>query len=559
MFGGKGSVRDVGIADTVVKRARELVQKNKIPTCIASIQWFVTTVFQVDRLFFSYDLDSKYLITTKILYYIVLLVGWCFGANVYRKLRAGDAFYQRAFFIFKSYLGLMMALLVILWPGTWSYDDLWTLIAVSSYEGWQPWQHTITGIYQDVLLQILPFPGGIILLQNVIISMCVSFSVTKLETILELGRLKNRFADALIKILPFLLPPVIMYQFSGYRMGLYVYLELVVLLMLMGMQKETQEWNMAYLALFCVLCGIVAVWRTESFFYLVIACVMVLCGREKVLSRKKKGVAFLILITAFLTLNQVHNAELGNANYKIISLLNPCAELVRNADPAADKEVLQTIDRVVDCTIICNEPSIPGTGWGTDIIRNGYTDEEYGAFVRAIVSLSLKYPQVVLTERWRVFGKALGVTEWSKTNVEDSAVLYDGTQESLPAEAVFEKGWVANKPVFRRIRKHAIYLLGCRKMDGSNNGIWQKLVWNAVIPLSILICGWFEMLFRKKWFILAIGTAVLIRVPIVFLTEPSGWIMYVLSFYLLGYLFLEYRLLYAFEQKKNRNGTEEKT
>lgn len=528
----------------------EIVQKNKIPICIASIQWFVTTVFQVDRLFFSYDLDSKYLITTKILYFIALTVAWCFGAAVYRKLREGDAFYRRAFFVFKIYLGLMMALLVILWPGTWSYDDLWTLVAISGYDSWQPWQHTITGIYQDVLLQILPFPGGIILLQNVIISICVAFSVTRLETILELGRFKNGLVDVLIKLLPFFLPPVLMYQFSGYRMGLYVYLELVVLVMLVGMKKDAQEWKMAYLVLFCVLCSIVAVWRTESFFYFVLACVMVLCGSKNVLSRKKKGAAILILFLSFFTLNQVHNAQLGNANYKIISLLNPCAELVRHADQATDAKALQAIDKVVDWQMFCSEPSMPGTGWGTDIIRNGYTDEEYGAFQKAIVTLSLKYPQVVFMERFKIFGKALGMTEWSKTNVEDTAVLYDGTQENLPAQAVFAKGWIADKPVFRRIRKHTIYLLGIKKMDGSNSGILQRLVWNAVIPLLVLLYGWFEMLFRKKWFLFVIGTAVLVRVPIVFLTEPSGWIMYMLSFYLLGYVFLVYRLLYAVKSGK---------
>lgn len=537
----------------------EMIQKNKIPICIASIQWFVTTVFQVDRLFFSYELDRKYLITTKILYYIVLVVSWCFGVDVYRKLRSGNAFYQRAFFIFKIYLGLLMALLVVLWPGTWSYDDLWTLIAISAYESWQPWQHTITGIYQDVLLQILPFPGGIILLQNVIISICVAFSVTKLEAIFQLGRLKNRLADVLMKVLPFLLPPVLMYQFSGYRMGLYVYLELVMLLMLMGMKEAAQEWSMAYLVLFCVLCSVVSVWRTESFFYVVLACVMLLCSRGKVLSHKKKGVAILILIIGFFALNQVHNAELGNADYKIISLLNPCAELVRNADPVTDAEELLTIGRVVDWERIRRETSIPGTGWGTDIIQGGYSDEEYGAFVRAVVTLSLKYPEVVVAERWHVFGKALGVTERSKTNVEDSAVLFDGTRENLPADAVLEKGWIANKPVFRRIRKHAIYLLGIKKMDGSDSGIFQRLVWNAAIPLILLIFGWFEMLFRKKWFLFGIGAAVLIRVPIVFLTEPSGWIMYLLSFYLLGYVFLLYRLLYAFASKKTGNVTEEKT
>ena len=96
-------------------------------------------------------------------------------------------------------------------------------------------------------------------------------------------------------------------------------------------------------------------------------------------------------------------------------------------------------------------------------------------------------------------------------------------------------------------------------MDGSDSGIFQRLVWNAAIPLILLIFGWFEMLFRKKWFLFGIGAAVLIRVPIVFLTEPSGWIMYLLSFYLLGYVFLLYRLLYAFASKKTGNVTEEKT
>ena len=87
-------------------------------------------------------------------------------------------------------------------------------------------------------------------------------------------------------------------------------------------------------------------------------------------------------------------------------------------------------------------------------------------------------------------------------------------------------------------------------MDGSNSGLLQRLVWNAVIPLLVLLYGWFEMLFRKKWFLLVIGTAVLVRVPIVFLTEPIGWIMYMLSFYLLGYVFLVYRLLYAVKSGK---------
>ena len=522
----------------------DCLRRKKIPVLIASAQWFVTTILQIDRLFFSYDVESGYLLATKALYFCFLVIIWCFGFDAYKKIKSGDENYARGFYIFKVYFAVVMVLLLILWPGTWSLDDLRTLACISGYREWYPWQHIITGAYQDVLLQILPFPGGIILLQNIIISICVAFGVTKLETVFGIGG-QNKLADAVIKISPFLFPPVLMYQFSGYRIGLYVYLEFVMLVMLIGAIKDKEEWSKAYLSLFCIFCIIVSTWRTESFFYIPCMCILLWFIDKRVIPNPRKICCILMIAIGFLGINKVQKQALGNANYEVISLIGPCAELVRNADNIEDAGLLEDIDRVASLEVIHNNPSQHESGlfWGTDVVRTGYTDEDYKAFLMSIIKLSLRYPRVVFLERWNMFVKCTGISGVGKTNVGGAAALFDENNGNDLAVLTQSKGWIANSPVFKNIRKHFIYLLGMKKVDGSGNGILQRLIWNTLIPLIVLIYEWFSLLIKRKWYLWGICTAVLIRVPIVILTAPSSWMMYFLSFYFLGYVYFVYKLL----------------
>lgn len=82
-----------------------------------------------------------------------------------------------------------------------------------------------------------------------------------------------------------------------------------------------------------------------------------------------------------------------------------------------------------------------------------------------------------------------------------------------------------------------------KKKDGSNILVFQKVIWNACIPLITLLYVWFKLLIKRKWYLWGVCTAVLIRVPVVILTEPAPMIMYFLSFYFLGYVCLVYMLL----------------
>lgn len=541
-----------------MERMKKYWHESKKAWVIAITQWFITTIMQVDRAFFTYDHETKKYIVIKALYLVFLVIFWGFVLSVRKKLKERDPYYKRAVQIFCVYFTLMMVLLLIVWPGTWSWDDLGTLSDIQWYNSFQPWQHIITGIYQDVMLQIFPFPGGIILLQNVIISICVAFSVTKLEQEYAIGMLKNTFLDILLKLIPFLLPPVLMYQFSGYRMGMYVYLELVMLVILLCSHRERGAWGWKHIILFCFLTMIVSTWRTESMVYIPCICILLCFFDKKVLPVSKKITSIVLVLLFFIGMNQWQNHELKNNNYEIISLMRPCVELVRVADHKTDSEELAAIDKVTDLKVIYDNPSKSGESiyWGTKCVRNrndnpddDYTDKDYKNYLKAFIKLSLKYPRVVIAERLNLFIRGSGITGQSYTNVVNAAQLFEENNGNSAANAILSRKLIANTPVFKYIRRASIYALGIQK-NGIAIGWLQRIIWNAIIPILILACVWIKTLLQKNWQSWFICSVVLVRVPIVVLTQPSDWFMYLLSFYFLGYVVFVYVLWIYFSKKK---------
>ncbi|WLD86441.1 hypothetical protein QU660_08090 [Stomatobaculum sp. F0698] len=524
----------------------------KYPLVIAVVQWFITTILQVDRAFFTYDQETLYFVLTKILYLVFLILIWCFIFEVHEKVKQNDKDWKRGVSIFLPYFTILMIMLLILWPGTWAYDDLLTLTDISSYGMWCPWQNILTGAYQDVLLQILPFPGGIIFLQNTIISLCVAFSVVKIEKVFGIPAISNPVLDIVIKLLPFLLPPILMYQFSGYRMGIYVYLELVMLVILIGLNKTKSKWGWKKVLLFSVICSIISTWRTESFIYVPATCVLLLFVRKDVISKQKKVICISLIIMGFLGITRFQNWALGDSSYEVISLMRPCVEVVRHADTVRDAKELEAIDKVADIKIIMDNPGVNGETmyWNTACIRNhndnpndDYNSKDYQEFRKAFVALSLKYPNVVLKERWSLFIRASGITGDSLINAGFAARLFDADNDEQAVRAVLNKGWFANLPVFKGFRARFIETLGITSEANIFAVVLKRVIWNSIIPELILICDWIGICIRKRWYLAGIFATVLLKLPIIFLTEPSYWIMYVLSFYLLGYVVLVFGIL----------------
>ncbi len=76
--------------------------------------------------------------------------------------------------------------------------------------------------------------------------------------------------------------------------------------------------------------------------------------------------------------------------------------------------------------------------------------------------------------------------------------------------------------------------------------------WNALIPIAVLIAGTAWSIVKKKWYLACVFASGMGRLAIVFLTEPTGWIMYLLPFFLEGYVLCIYGLLRLIGKKEQK-------
>ena len=512
----------------------EYLRKNKWPYIIAIIQWIICMAIHIDKLFFEYDRINGMQIIVKALYLLTLIFLWLLLFRVLKEIKAGNREFQWGLSYFTIYFIILMSFMAVIWPGTWFWDDLITLQAISGYH-LDVWHHVLTGIYQAVLLQLLPFPAGLIILQNLIISICVARLIVIIEKSFLLKRSKNLFL-ILFKLFPFLLPPVLSYQFSGFRLGIYSYLELLFLVEMISAIKSKRKWGIRFMLYVCTLSVLTAAWRTESALYIPVVCAIIWFMDESMIVKKQKVTSILMILCGFTILFTWQKIELNDNDYVLISFINPCTELVRMSDPKIDQLELEKIGKIVNLQMVHQNPRKTGEMmFFTDkFIKEGYSKKEYKGFLEALLSLCVKYPKVFWTERWNTFLRSVELAEKTKTNLYDA---FDEFNKNEMMAQVKDKNWFAFKPIFLEQRRRLIYFWRGKNSKGVNTTTIMRLEWNAVIPILLLCYGWIKLLKRKKYMLFIFISAFMIKIPIIFLMEPEGYMLYFLSFYLTGYVY----------------------
>lgn len=525
-----------------------LIKKYKIPIIIATIHFYITTALQIDRLFFSYKSAGLKIMVVKFTYLILLVLAYSFTFNVYKKIKQKDKFYNRAFSIFIIYLVIILLILLAMWPGTWTWDDALTLNACKYYS-YGAWQHFITGLMYDSILQIIPSPGIIVLFYNILISIIVAYIVTSFEINYYLLVSKNKIIDILVKILPFLLFPVIFYQLSGYRQGILMYLELYILTTWL-LILDKRNVSLTNFIIFLIIVPVVSTWRSENFLYVYIVSFSLLFFRKDIKAQYK---VFMILFMFFMffLLNFIQTKALKNNNYNLVSLDNQACVLVRNADPIKDKEDIDRIGKAFNVDVILEEREAYGTSlyWQGKIIRNGYSKKDYKECLKGIINLSLKYPFLIFNERFNEFINA--TTNGSEVNQKYFQV-YDFFDETGNGAAI---DWNNNKyfggsACFLMLRKLFINIMFF--MTKNKTFIIHYLFWNALIPIFMLFLIFVYVIIQRNYKFIWILLPVVFKLPIIILTEPESWFMYYLTFYITGYfVFIYYLFSKGLREKTN--------
>lgn len=527
----------------------------------AALLWCVLTL-ATDQLFFRYDWKTPYFFVYKALFVLLAFAVVHGAVTLVRKVRQKDAFALRWLQWMLPYLVLTLVVLVIVWPGCWGSDDLEVLQLARTLEP-SSWQHFLTSAAFILCLMFIPLPGGVVLIQTLLIAGVVGCFLAVAETLAR-ERMPKPPARGWFAILyiPFLLPPVILHDMQPFRSTWSTWTELFTVFLLVWWYLRGQAITKKQLAVFTLLGVLTAAWRSENIYYLAALPVLLAFLVGKKLVRPAVAVVSMVgMVVGTLACSAYNNSLLGDAwLYQRVALCYQTAALVQDADQAEDAEALAMIDPIFDVQACRELSTLHGPELRNAITRNadGLTQADWETCKKGIVRLALKYPGSLLRERLGVF---LNTVEQHRTESNQKLVfavtvlVYTDPPESMrEIQKDFLYTSIGPYPLNQQLREDFIMSLSYRTefLGGVLAVTWLMLPSFALLAAAILV-----LLVRRKWMLFFAAGALAARIPLVFLTAPDTYFMYYLTPYMAGYMLAAAGLLYAvllYKKKKQERG-----
>lgn len=505
----------------------------------AAAYWAVYCALDLDLGFFVQVRWKRRLLFLPVLLLIAVLVRrWLCAALIRRE--------KTALAVLKNMLPqlvLLSLLWAVLYPGVWFWDEL-DVARVARHYALAPWQHFLSSLDMMLAGFLAPGLGGVTFVQIVEVSLISGYVLTRLESLTGLA-CAPRWVRLTAR-LGFWTLPVILYNFSKYRIILCSYLELLLLVQLLWMHHKGSATLREYL-LTAALAVLAGSWRSENIYYILLYPLLLLCLGRKDLPQKLA--VSLLAALAVVAIGNKNTSLIGNDNYTIMSTLDPAVALIRTAaeEPEQNRAELETMDKLVDVALITGTTaSGDSLYWQGGLVRE-YTEQQYREYLHALVTLILRYPRTFWAERWAMFVNSAGCNSRQVNIVATTAQLFDGTEnrhQQLYAQTSDEQ------PLNIPLRRQVIYFLGCRDSSGQLTPAFY-LVWNLVLPLALMVL--LILAGARAWpYVSMCLTACLLKVPIIFLTAPGNWFMYYFSIYLIGYVAAFFALAMLLQSRRQK-------
>lgn len=537
-----------------MEKYKKIILNNIIPLKLSFIYWISVNSLNIHKLFFKYNVINLNILFIKILHMVFLYVLFSLIYNAIKNRH--DTTFKHAIIITSIIFFLLLIGLLLVWPGTWSWDDVFVLNAAQNYHI-EAWQNLLTSIYYIMLLETLPFSTGIILIQIFIISMIIGYCISKITTILFHSE-KKRWKIEFLLSLTFFLPPLILYSYSGFRMGIYSYIELLLIVIFYSFFKEKGKLTLCNLSWCIFLTILVASWRSEGIYYILFFPIFLMISNKKI-TYKIIIVSSLIIILSTLAINEANTKLIGNNNYSITSTILSLPCLVKSSDPTKDQEELTLLSEAINLQVIYDNPKSTGEDlyWNYNLIKSNYSSTQYKSYIKGYIKLIIKYPQVFFSELFHNLysSSGLGIDKYGYSTQRDLAksaiALFDGRQGEVwdGMDSLF------SSPFSLSTRVSTLRWLGSINSKGQVTAGY-KIIWNPLIPTLFILFIIIFLFINKQLKVCLLLFCVLIRFIIIFLTSPAPYFMYYLSIYLIGYfsffLFLIFKLSH-FRRTQNEN------
>ncbi len=494
--------------------------------------FLITVCFKIIHLFF--------------LYFLFLII-----VNIYNNKNSKN--FKIGLVYFFGYLFIALILLLLIWPGAWSWDDINVLLRANFYMG-TAWQHIFTPILYVLFLQTVPIASGILIMQILIAGAIIGYCVSKVSSILS-NSIKTQKIISIILFIPMILPPILLHILSGFRMGLYSYFELLLITEMFVIYKEKKELNLFRIILLSLLVIFVASWRTEAIYYPIIFSLFLLLNRSAVPKRKTILLILIFTLIPTLMIGKLNNLLIGTNDYSITATVEPVEKLIKHAN-LEDSEDLNNINEVLDVNFILNHPTWRGSQyfWG-GALREEYSESDYKNYLKSYLHLSLKYPYITFKAMWDVFYETSGLSI-NRDGITNQATLMGATLKIFDTSNQYGDAWSKVKsplkgPINSNLRDKTLRALAC---FDKNSAVLPPyyIFWNLFIPIILLFISFLIMLFKKNWNMVFIILSLFVRIPLVFLTSSTSLFMYYLSFYVCAY-FISFVVFIELIISKNKN------
>ncbi len=526
----------------------------KIPLLIAMYQFILFNILKIDSFFCDGDYSNvPVVVTSKILFLIFLLHVWCFVFYVYKKCKEGDKLFERGLKIFFIYFGILFILILAVWPGFWEDDPLCiNIIEECSYKI-VSWHHVVTSYFHLICLQWLPCPGGVIVIQNAIIAVIVSYIIVKLENVYNIF-LQNKVLDILIKMLPFLMPPMVYYQFTGYRLGIYSYFELLFLCISLFAFKNKIKWTNAKLFYFSLLVALVSTWRSEAVIYMLLAGYL-LYKIKNILTLKKSILCLISVFMFFILIFQQQSKNCGMTGYYLISIHKHVISLFKKYyESDYDAKILTSISSVLKIPILLRVPDDPNINIlniDNDIYEKSDSEKIIENYIKSYIYLVLKYPQTFLKERSLLYMNILikvPNTCYQKYFFKPETNVYEDGQLSF-----FSLSCPFNWTLSENLREKVLDIFFF-EYDNAFVRFLRSLIMTQVLPFIIFVSYLILCFYNKYIEFLPINIALTLKTLVIILTIPETNYMYNLYIILIGYTVLIYYILWLVTKRNRIDG-----
>ncbi|RKD34840.1 hypothetical protein [Lacrimispora algidixylanolytica] len=458
--------------------------------------------------------------------------------------------------VFIMYFLFMFLMLLITWPGIWRWDEFFVLDA-SKYFTYNSYQHYFTSLFYMASLMLFPFPAGVVIMQILIVSVLTAVFVEQINRYLFHNK-----KIGLLCVIPFLFFPVIDSNLYPLRCSLYAFLEVGLMLFLIISIERLKDVEYKISNKICIgyvsVSIILAVWRSESFYYAMVAPIVFWIVFKKRVNVIKRVIVFFVIFVSSIILSKYQNTLLHDnigVQNTVISTL-PYIEYV-----VCDKELkieeakaLETIDKVIDLEIL--EEKGRGIIWDSSVnlIRVEHTKEAYDKYLKAYAKLVFKHLYSFAKVQVPVVLQANGL-KLGTQYVENTENLFsgEGVYVSENLQTTFYNQDL-NRSIFPNLRKNVIIVMETLLIkDSFFMKIAHRVTYNAIIPMFFLM-GIMGSCLKKRKFLLGILCGLqLLKAVILAGTIPGSAFMYWYSIYLIGYLAIFICLIRLFQVRRELN------